>query len=157
LEIFELIDVERERLREWMPWADATKCPDDVRTYIERTRAGENLDGLGIYVDGTCVGGMGLRFEALNGDGELGYWIGSSHEGRGLVTRACRAMIDHAFGELGLHRVTICAAPENARSRTIAERLGFTEEGLLREAERIGTGYHDLVVYGLLEHEWPPQ
>ena len=52
--------------------------------------------------------------------------------------------------------MTICAATDNARSRAIPGRLGFTEEGLMREAGRTGTGYHDLVVYGLLEHEWPP-
>jgi ribosomal-protein-serine acetyltransferase len=52
--------------------------------------------------------------------------------------------------------VTICVAPDNARSRAIPARLGFTEEGLLREAERTSTGYHDLLVYGLLEQDWRP-
>jgi ribosomal-protein-serine acetyltransferase len=73
------------------------------------------------------------------------------------VTRACRALIAHAFGELGVHRVTIRVAPDNVRSRAIPERLGFTKEATLREAGRTdGRGYVDLVVYGLLDREWPP-
>jgi ribosomal-protein-serine acetyltransferase len=154
-EIFELVEIERERLRAWMPWVDRTVGPQDVRTFIEDARTSEGLDALGVYVDGRYVGGMGIRLDRRGVDGEIGYWVASAHEGRGLVTKACHALIAHAFGELGLHRVTICAAPGNVRSRAIPERLGFTEEGTLREAERMGTGYHELVVYGILEQEFP--
>ena len=154
--VFELVDAERERLREWMPWVDATLGPADTREFIEHDRAAEDLDALGIYLDGSYVGGIGLRVDAMHRDAEIGYWIASAHEGRGLVTRACDELIDYAFTELGLHRVTIRVAPSNARSRAIPERLGFTEEALLREAGRTALGYHDLVVYGLLEDEWPP-
>ena len=58
--------------------------------------------------------------------------------------------MDHAFGELGLHRVEIKAAEGNRRSRAIPERLGFEQEGILREAECVDDRYMDLVVYGLL-------
>jgi ribosomal-protein-serine acetyltransferase len=149
------VDLERERLRAWMPWADTTKGPGDVRTFIQDNRASGSFDALGIFVDGAYVGGVGLMVGRPSIDGELGYWIASAHEGRGLVTRACLALIGHAFGELGLHRVTIRVAPENARSRAIPERLGFTQEGLLREAGKTGTGYVDLLVYSMLEDEWP--
>ena len=155
-EIFELVELERERLRPWMPWVDPTTGPEEVRAFIEHAGGPDGLEALGVFVDGAYVGGAGLRVDAMAGDGELGYWIGSVHEGRGIVTRACRALIGYAFEELGLHRVTICAATDNARSRAIPSRLGFTEEGRLREAERTSTGYHDLVVYGLLEREWRP-
>ena len=153
-EIFDLVDIERDRLRPWMPWVDPTTSPTDVRTFIEGARASGGLEGLGLFAQGAYVGGLGLRVEDRHADAELGYWIGSAYEGRGLVTLACRALIDHAFGELGLHRVTICAATGNVRSRAIPERLGFTEEGRLREADRTASGYPDLVVYGLLEQEW---
>ena len=51
----------------------------------------------------------------------------------------------------------IRAATDNRRSRAIPERLGFREEGVEREVERIGTRYNDLVVYGLLAPEWVEQ
>lgn len=156
-QVFEVIDRERARLRVWFPWVDATKGPEDVRGFIRRSRASaDDVEALAIVDDGEVVGGIGLRVDPLQGDSELGYWIDAEHEGRGLVTRACRALIDHAFGELELHRVTIRAAPHNARSRAVPERLGFRQEALLREAGRSAEGYHDLVVYGLLDREWPP-
>jgi ribosomal-protein-serine acetyltransferase len=153
-QVFAVVEANRERLRAWMPWVDATHGPADTRAFIERDRASDGLDALGIYVDGKYAGGIGIRPDAEHADAEIGYWIGSAHEGRGLVTRACRALVDHAFGDLGLHRVTIRVAPDNARSRTIPERLGFTQEGVMREAGYSGLGHHDLVVYGLLDREW---
>jgi ribosomal-protein-serine acetyltransferase len=152
--VFAVVDANRDRLRPWMSWVDPTLGPADTRAFIERVRATGIEDGLGIYVDGAYAGGIGLRADEVNGDAEIGYWIGAAHEGKGLVTRACRALIDRAFGDLGLHRVTIRAAPDNTRSRAIPERLGFREEGVLREAGKSALGHHDLVVYGLLDREW---
>jgi ribosomal-protein-serine acetyltransferase len=82
--------------------------------------------------------------------------VRSTEEGRGLVTRACRALIDIAFDELGLHRVVIRAGVENVRSRAVPERLGFTYEGVAREEGRGSGGFYDLAVYGMLDREWRP-
>ena len=153
-DVFAVVEANRDRLRPWMPWVDATAGPADTRAFIEGDRASDGMDALGIYVEGRYVGGIGMRPDLPHGDAEIGYWIGAVHERRGLVTRACRALIDRAFGNLGLHRVTIRVAPDNARSRAIPERLGFREEGVMREAGKSALGYHDLVVYGLLDREW---
>jgi ribosomal-protein-serine acetyltransferase len=155
-EVFAVVEANRERLREWMPWVDGTTSADDTREFIERARRAEkDRDGLGIFVDGRYAGGIGIRVDVLDRHAEIGYWIGSAWEGRGLVTRACEALLRHAFGELGMHRVSILVAPANTRSRAVPERLGFTEEALLRQAGRTdGQGFVDIVVYGLLEDEW---
>jgi ribosomal-protein-serine acetyltransferase len=155
-EIYALVDSERERLKARMPWAEGASV-ETTRAFIEANVSTDGLDALGIFVDGTYVGGIGIRPEMEGVDCEIGYWIASAHEGRGLVTAACRALIDLAFGELGLHRVTIRVAPDNARSRAIPERLGFTQEGVMREAGRTSLGHNDLVVYGLLHREWNRQ
>jgi ribosomal-protein-serine acetyltransferase len=154
--LFELIEVNRARLEEWMPWVESTRSPTDTRDFIERSLASEHdLEANGIWVDGRAAGTIGLRVNLLKHNGELGFWIGEEFEGRGLVTRACRLFIDHAFGELGLHRISLHAGVENLRSRAVAERLGFREEGVIRDGDRVGGGrYVDLVAYGLLEHEW---
>lgn len=155
-EVFALVDANRERLREWMPWVDPTTSAEDSRAFIEAARAlTTDEEGLGIFVDGAYAGGIGLRVrENPFSEAEIGYWIGAEHEGRGIVTRACAALIDHAFGERAVHRVVIRVAPGNARSRAIPERLGFVQEGVLREAERVGDRYVDHVVYGLLDRDW---
>ena len=62
--------------------------------------------------------------------------------------------MDHAFSVWDLNRVEIRAAPENLRSRAIPERLGFTEEGTLRQAERVGDRYLDNTVYAVLAEDW---
>jgi ribosomal-protein-serine acetyltransferase len=154
--IWTIVDAERDRLGVWLPWVEVTTSIDDQRRWLESVLADtRNLDGSGIFVDGEYAGGVGLTRDLFGVSGEIGYWIGSAHEGKGLVTRATRAMIDIGFRELGLHRIMIQAAVENVRSRAIPERLGFTQEGVLRQAERGSAGFHDLVVYGLLEEEWP--
>lgn len=70
------------------------------------------------------------------------------------MTAAVRALVDHACGEWGLHRVEIHCASGNRRSRAIPERFGFRKEALLRETELMGGRYLDAVVYGVLDDEW---
>ena len=63
-------------------------------------------------------------------------------------------MLDHIFDELGLHRVEIRCGTGNLRSCAIPERLGFTREGVVREAEWVNDRWVDLVVWGILEEDW---
>lgn len=157
--VFRVVDANRERLAEWMPWVDGTRGVDDQRAWIERVTGDPTQhEGNGIFVGGRYVGGAGLSVGPFAISGEIGYWIDAAHEGRGLVTRAVRALIDLGFGEVGLHRIAIRAGVDNGRSRAIPERLGFTQEGVLRGDGKgsAGHGFHDLVIYGLLEDEWRP-
>ena len=155
-ELFALVEANRDRLRPWMPWEATTLSPADTRDFIERSLVSEtHLDANGIWVGDELKGSIGLRVDLLHASGEIGYWLDSGVVGRGLVTRACKMFIDHGFRELGLHRITIHAAVQNVRSRAVPERLGFTQEGVLRQADQVAGEYKDLVVYGLLEHEWP--
>jgi ribosomal-protein-serine acetyltransferase len=71
------------------------------------------------------------------------------------MTAAVRAYVDHAFSTWNLNRVMIQAAVENTRSRAIPERLGFREEGIMREVQRVGGRMLDDVIYGMLAADWP--
>ncbi len=152
-EVYRLVDANRDHLARWMPWA-AEQTLERTVSFIQgaRVRFDEN-NGFetAIVLDGRIVGALGFPgVDWVARSTSIGYWLDEAHQGRGLMTRAVRALIDHALGELELHRVEIRAAADNRRSRAIPERLGFQQEGLLREAERVGDRYQDLVVYGLL-------
>jgi ribosomal-protein-serine acetyltransferase len=152
--IWDAVQEERPRLGAWMPWIETTRSKDDERVWLEHVVDAGTLDGCGIWVEGEFAGGIGLMLEPFSILAEIGYWIRSGYEGRGLVTRACEALIDHAFADLRVHRVTIRAGVENHRSRAIPERLGFTFEGVHREEGRGVDGFYDLAMYGLLDREW---
>lgn len=153
-EAFAEIDQNRERLRDWLPWVDATRSPEDVRTFIERCAGSDGRQrSFGIYVDGVLAGNIGLTLDEDNA-GEIGFWIAGAFEGRGLVTEAARALMRFGF-ERGLRRMQLTAAVENERSRSVAERLGMKQEGVLRKAGRIREDrYLDLVMYSMLREEW---
>jgi ribosomal-protein-serine acetyltransferase len=152
---FELVAANRDRLRPWMIWEPQTLSPADSRAFIERCLASEtDIEGNGIWVDGRLGGGIGLRVDTGDSAAEIGYWIGSEFGGRGIVTRACRRFFDFAFDDLGLHRMELCAATGNTRSRAVAERLAMRQEGVLRDGVATPEGFKDLVIYGLLDHEW---
>ena len=156
-ELFELIHRNREHLREWLPFPDQTHSVEDSRRFIEgRLKAlaqGKGL-ALGIWHQGRLAGVLSLRLHPFGRRGEIGYWLGKEFQGKGLITKACRALIGYAFEELRLHRVEIHCASRNRRSRAVPERLGFREEAVLREACWTAQGLDDLVIYGLLAREW---
>ena len=154
-EAFAEVDQNRERLRDWLPWVDSTRSPEDLRAFIERCAASEGRQrSFGIYVDGVLAGNIGLHLDDDNG-GEIGYWIADAFEGRGLITRAARELVRYGFADRGLRRMQLTAAVENDRSRWVAERLGMTQEGVLRRAGRIREDrYLDLVMYSILREEW---
>ena len=160
-ELFALVDRNRAGLEPWLPWVPATRGPDDTLEFIRasRRKVADN-DGLGLAIvdaGGAIAGVIDFRgVDWANRGTSIGYWLSEDAQGRGLVTAAVRALIDHAFDVWRLHRVEIWAAVDNTRSRAVAERLGLREEGVRRAAERHGERYLDLVVYAVLAADWPP-
>ena len=79
----------------------------------------------------------------------------SDYQGQGIITQSCKRLIEYGFNALNLNRIEISCAAGNIKSRAIAKRLGFTEEGILREAELIRGGkLVDNCCYGLLKEDW---
>jgi ribosomal-protein-serine acetyltransferase len=159
-ELYDVIDANREHLLPWMPWAPAHHGAEDVLPFIRLTRRQiADNDGLQTVIvdpNGRIVGMVGVHgVDWRNGSTSIGYWISGDEQGRGTMTAAVRAYVDHAFATWKLNRVTIEAAIGNARSRAIPERLGFREEGTLREAELVGEQRHDSVLYSMLAADWP--
>ena len=157
-EYFALIESNRAYLREWMPWAASEGSLEETKAYMKQTLlqfANNEEVQLGIWYQNGLVGAFGYpHLDWTNRKVEIGYWIDGSLQGKGLVTKVCRAMVSYAFDHYHLNKVEILCATGNRRSRAIPERLGFTQEGVIRQGERFNDHYNDLVVYGMLASEW---
>jgi ribosomal-protein-serine acetyltransferase len=157
-ELTDLIDRNRSYLREWLPWLDSSTGLHDTARFIGRSiEQAEDDNGytFGIVCNGVLAGVMGQHYlDTLNRRTEIGYWVDASHQGRGIVTRSTARLTDYSFANQDCNRVILHCAIGNAKSRAIAERLGFTQEGILREAEWLYDHYVDLVVYSMLKSQW---
>ena len=143
---------------QWFPGNKGDKTLAKTREWIEANHASyvDNKGfAVGIWFKGRLAGVIDLHWvDWTNRVGEIAYWLGTAYRGQGLMTRACRALVDHAFNVMGLNRVTIRCAKENAKSRAVPERLGFTQEGVIRQGGRLHDRYVDNVIYGMLADEW---
>ncbi len=157
-ELAEVVDRNRAHLRQWLPWLDYSRTVEDSKAFIKNSlQQFANNEGfqMGIWYQDKLVGGIGLHtIDWANRKVEIGYWLAEAYQGKGLMTRACRTLVTYAFDELGLNKVEIRCATENIRSCAIPKRLGFTQEGILRDAAWLYDHFEDLVVYGMLAREW---
>lgn len=153
-ELFALCLRNRERLGEFLPWADATQSPADVARFIESAAAQYNA-GLGLHAgirEGKkLLGCVGMHpIDTANRSAAIGYWIDMDAGGFGLASAAVEGLVRICFEHYQLHRVEIRCATHNRRSQALAERLGFRQEGILRGAQLVRGQYLDQYVYGRL-------
>ncbi len=136
---------------------------DDARTWFAMTAAGwreGTAATFGIHVDGFdgAVGGIGVRFlDGLDAGGaEVGYWVGADARGRGVATKATRAVAEWVFAAVPeVVRLQLRADVENVASNRVAEKAGFTREGVLRAQRynaRLGRRT-DFAMWSLLREE----
>jgi ribosomal-protein-serine acetyltransferase len=157
-ELFDLIEDNREYLKEWLPWLDNNRYFQNTIDFIKISQIqyerNETVQFALMY-KGKVAGVVGYhRIDWLNRSTSIGYWLGEQYQGKGLITKSCSKVLDYSFGRMGLNRIEIRCATENLKSRAIPKRLGFKEEGLIREAEWLYDHFVDHVVYGMLESEW---
>ncbi|GAC1501065.1 MAG: GNAT family protein [Ktedonobacteraceae bacterium] len=157
-DLYQLVDSNRAYLREWLPWVDGTLSVEDEQAFIHGTMTQYESDRsftYAIWWNEHIAGTIG--YNALNWANrkvDIGYWLAEQYQGQGIMTRSCRALIQHAFDELKFNRVEILCATMNTRSCAIPQRLGFTYEGTIRQAEWLYDHFVDLKLYGLLASEW---
>ncbi len=158
-EVFTLVNENRAHLRRWLTWVDATHTEQESRNFIHSALqqfADNRGFTAGIWYKNALAGVVGFNdIDWLDRKAEFGYWLGAKYQGHGLVTQACRALTTYSFIELGLNRVEILCATDNFKSRAIPERLGFTQEGILRQAQWLHHRFVDLVIYAMLAEDWP--
>ncbi len=105
--------------------------------------------------DGLVVGSMSLKnVSASMGYGEIGYGMAESHQGKGIATLGVKLLVDKIFTESALRRLIALVHEENHASRRVLEKVGFQEEGFLREHYVINGVPVNEVLYAVLKREW---
>ena len=156
--LYALVDRNRKYLRQWLPWVDRQQGPHDSRQFIEGAR-NDNRAGvaltLGIEHQGDIVGVIGFHeFDNATRQTSMGFWISSSHQGKGIVSRSCARLIEYAFMDLGLNRVVMKIAEDNVPSRRVAERNGLAYEGTCKQSEWLYDHFVNQVIYAAVADQW---
>ncbi|MFD9944195.1 GNAT family N-acetyltransferase [Nonomuraea sp. NPDC059023] len=101
--------------------------------------------------DGLVVGAISLfKTSWTAGTTEVGYGVHPLYRGRGFAPEAVTGLADHVFAHTDLRRIDLTANLDNTASLRVAEKAGFTREGVLRAAVLEDDGPHDLAMFGLL-------
>ncbi|MGP0106221.1 GNAT family N-acetyltransferase [Rhodoblastus sp.] len=140
-----LDDLTRTAFHRRIQRQDRERVEDEAYAYMIFRTADEALLG------GITLGNMRRGVAQC---GTLGYWMGEKYAGKGLMTKAARALLRHAFLEMGLHRVEAACATDNERSRRLLERLGFQREGYARAYLLIDGAWQDHLLFAMLERDF---
>jgi ribosomal-protein-serine acetyltransferase len=152
------IDRARAAVDPWIPWASRSTDQESARATLQGYADKQAADAgrlFGIWLDGTLVGGtMFVHFDAADGSCEIGCWLEPAGQGRGLITRAARHLIDWAVRVRGIQRIVWHTRPDNTASRNVAQRLGMTLDGVLRADYLYNGVRYDTEVWSMLAPEW---
>ena len=133
---------------------------DDFKRYIAicKKKHEDKMElGFVILHNNQLSGRIGLHyFDHNNKICSIGYWLDEQQTGKGIITKACNHLIHYAFTELSFNRIEIKCGVGNTKSAAIPQRLGFTKEGVLRQAEWVNGKAIDLYLYSLLKEEFKP-
>ncbi|MBN8211111.1 GNAT family N-acetyltransferase [Bacillus sp. NTK071] len=159
-EFYNLIVDSKPYLKEWLGWLDYIEsvkdCVNNIKDRLKSTMDnGGYPKSFAIIYKGEIAGTIGFNdLNKANRIGVIGYWLGEKFQGKGLMSKAFKTVIEYSFTELELNRIEVSVAVDNKKSRALPERFGFTKEGEIRQAEWLYDHYVDHAIYGLLSEEW---
>ena len=108
-----------------------------------------------VEFEGERAGEVSLKsVRWFNRKAEIAVFILKEFRGKGLAEKALRLLINHAFNTMNFYRLEAEVVDYNPAAKTLFEKLGFVQEGVLREAKFFNGSYHDIFSYGLLAKEW---
>jgi len=157
-ELFTVVDSNREYLREWLPWLDATRSVEDEKAFISNSLEEYQKREGGFYtirLEGRIIGTINLNWiDWGNKAAGVGYWLSKNQTGNGYVTKSCIRLMEHCFDDLSLHRFVLEAAVDNIPSCEIAERIGMRLEGITKDKEWLYDHYVDAKLFAITKPEW---
>ena len=130
----------------------------DARAFLKHAISADDPTNLAIEVEGAAVGAIGYvpgrdveRFSA-----EIGYWLGESMWGRGIVTEAVVLLTEHAFTRMNVLRMFALPFADNPGSIRVLEKAGYTAEGVLRSSSVKFGVIKDQLLYARINPTWSP-
>ncbi len=148
-------------LNQWLPWARMDYASGDTSAFIRDSVQAWKEDrawdySIRFFEDpARHVGNVSLwTVSKLGKIAEIGYWVRSDETNRGICTEAVDRLLGEAFGSMGYHKVVLRIAVGNEASDRVAEKLGFTKEGVLREELLIRGNWVDHSLWSLLDREY---
>ena len=152
----------REFLRPWEPaWSRDELSRSSYRRRLRfYQRELRDETGYAFFIfsreSDALVGGLSLSHvrRGVTQSCAVGYWLGRSFTGRGLMTDALHATLPFVFDVLRLHRLEAACLPHNTSSVRVLQNVGFQQEGLARKYLKINGVWQDHLLFGCLAEEW---
>lgn len=148
-------------LNQWLPWARMDYTSGDTTAFIRESVQAWKEDRAWDYSIRTRedpsrhIGNISVWTTSKLGKiAEIGYWIRSDEQSKGVCTESVDRLLEEAFDALGYHKVVLRIAIGNAASDRVAQKLGFTREGVLREELLIRGNWVDHSLWSLLDREY---
>lgn len=156
--LFHLIDTDRIHLGEFLNFVKATQSATDTENFLKMKITGE-ANGTDrfflIYYKNELAGLIDLNLiDQKNKHAEIGYWIHSSFSNKGIISTAVTQIIEIAFEDLALNKVSIIAIVENIASNKVAQKTGFEFVATLREEHFLYGEFRDINRYSLLKNDF---
>ena len=131
----------------------------DARSWLKAVSTDPSSVVLALEIDGEAAGGIGLTpmSDVYRLNGEVGYWLSEKHWGKGIMTEAVAALVEHAFTKTGLMRLFAGVFENNPSSMRVLEKNGFVRESVhkravIKEGIRMDEHY-----FALLREDWSPR
>jgi ribosomal-protein-serine acetyltransferase len=157
----EAIRVSLADLNQWLPWARLDYTTSDTTAFIRDSLQAWKEERAWDYSVRSKedprkhLGNVSFwTVSKLGKIAEIGYWVRSDETSRGVCTEAVERLLEETFDSLGYHKVVLRIAVGNDASDRVAEKLGFTREGVLREELLIRGNWVDHSLWSLLDREY---
>ena len=109
--------------------------------------------GIRLKEGGGLIGQCELFDFTNQSKAEIGYWLGAAYHGQGLMTECLHAVIGYGFGTMGLHRIYARTSVENAPSIAMLKKVGFVQEGILRQDDGRDGAWSDTALMAVLKSD----
>ncbi len=124
-ELFNLVDKNRVRLREFLGWLDNITTIEDEKNYIKSTNKGIVTNFVINFGNKIVVTIDFYDYNKIEKSADIGYWLDTDFEGNGIITKCCKKLIEYGFDELNLKNIIIHCNILNIKSENVAKRLNF--------------------------------